>query len=101
MDAIELIRRMHQHRAWVNTNLLTVAGGLSPEQLRKEFPIGQGSVWQSLLHMYGAEYTWLETLLGTEKFVVPGDVPGKLVGNQQGVGGMTQLPDLQQNWANL
>ncbi len=78
MNAVELIRRLHQHRAWVNRNLLAAAAELSDGQLRSPFPIGQGSVWKSLLHLHAAEYVWLEALLGNEAFVVPGDLPGKL-----------------------
>src|SRR5690242_6547717 len=84
MNAVELLQRLHQHRAWVNGNLLTAAANLTNEQLRSEFQIGQGSLWKSLLHLYAAEYVWLETLLGNEAFLVPGDLPGKLPGNQQG-----------------
>src|SRR5262249_30664244 len=65
MNIIELLQRLHQHRAWVNGNLLTAAATLSHEQLRSEFQIGQGSVWKSLVHLYAAEYVWLEALLGT------------------------------------
>lgn len=101
MNAIELVKRLHQHRAWVNGNLLTAAATLSQEQLRAEFQIGQGSILKSLLHLYGAEYVWLETLLGKEEFHVPGDLPGKTVGNQQGEGGVTDLTDLRQKWTEL
>src|SRR6516165_8286575 len=101
MNAVELIQRLHRHRAWVNGNLLTAAAGLSDEQLRSEFPIGQGSVWKSLLHLYAAENVWLEALLGNEAFLVPGDVPGKIPGNQQGKGGITSLDDLRQKWSVL
>jgi len=68
---------------------------------RSPFPIGQGSVWRSLLHLYAAEYVWLEALLGNEESLVPGDVPGKLPGNQEGGGGITGLADLQGRWASL
>src|SRR6516162_8708908 len=101
MSAVELLQRLHQHRAWVNGNLLTAATTLSHEQLRSEFPIGQGSIWKSLLHLYAAEYVWLEALLGNEQFLVPGDLPGKLPGNQQGEGGITDLADLRQKWSDL
>jgi uncharacterized damage-inducible protein DinB len=101
MNAAELLQRLHQHRAWVNSNLLTVAATLSDEQLRSSFPIGQGSVWKSLLHLYAAEYVWLEALHGNEAFLVPGDLPGKLPGNQQGEGGITGLDDLRQKWSSL
>jgi uncharacterized damage-inducible protein DinB len=101
MTAIDVLRRLHQHRAWVNGNLLTAATSLSDEELRSTFPIGQGSVWKSLTHLYAAEHIWLETLLGKEEFLVPGDVPGKIPGNQEAEGGMTRLDDLRQKWSAL
>lgn len=101
MNAVELLQRLQQHRAWVNSNLLTAAANLSDEQLRSPFPIGQGSIWKSLLHLYAAEYVWLEALLGNEQFLVPGDLPGKLPGNQQGEGGVTDLADLRLKWSEL
>ena len=101
MNAVELLERLHQHRAWVNGNLLTAAATLSHEQLRSEFQIGQGSVWKSLVHLYAAEYVWLEALLGDDDPLLPGDVPGQLPGNQQGEGGITGLDDVRQKWSFL
>jgi uncharacterized damage-inducible protein DinB len=101
MNAVELLRRLHQHRAWVNGNLLTAAAALSDGQLQAPFPIGQGSVWKSLLHLYAAEYVWLEALLGNDDPLLQGDLPGKLPGNQQGEGGITGLGDLRQKWSAL
>ena len=101
MNAVELLQRLHQHRAWVNGNLLTAAAALSDGRLRSAFQIGQGSVWKSLLHLYAAENVWLEALLGNEGFLVPGDLPGKIPGNQQGEGGVTGLDDLRQKWSAL
>lgn len=101
MNAVEVIQRLHDHRVWVNHNLLNAATTLSDEQLRMAFPVGQGSVWQSLVHLYAAEFVWLEALLGNEEFVTPGDLPGKLPGNQQGEGGITSLADLRRNWTAL
>jgi uncharacterized damage-inducible protein DinB len=101
MNAVELLQRLHHHRAWVNANLLSVAETLSDEQLRSPYQIGQGCVWKSLTHLYAAEYVWLEALLGNEDSLVPGDVAGKLPGNQQGEGGVTGLDDLRQKWCAL
>lgn len=101
MKAVEPLQRLHQHRAWVNGNLLIAAATLSQEQLRAAFQIGQGSIWKSLLHMYAAEYVWLEALLGNEDFTAPGDLPGRLPGNQQGEGGVTDLTDLRLKWAEV
>jgi uncharacterized damage-inducible protein DinB len=51
--------------------------------------------------MYAAEYVWLETLLGNPEALCPGDVPGKLPGNQLGEGGVQSFDDLRQKWAAL
>jgi uncharacterized damage-inducible protein DinB len=99
--AVNLIQRLHQHRAWVNENLLAAAATLSAEQLRQSFPIGQGSVWMSLLHMYAGEFVWLEALMGNEDTVVRGDLRGKLPGNQLAGGGIATLAELQQEWTEL
>jgi uncharacterized damage-inducible protein DinB len=64
--AVSILQRLHQHRAWANEKLVEAAATLSPEELRGPQGIGQGSVWQSLLHMYAAEYLWLETMHGDE-----------------------------------
>ncbi len=98
---VSLIQRLHQHRAWVNRNLVATASRLSDEQLRQSFKIGQGSIWKSLLHMYGAEFVWLEALLGNENSLVPGDAPGQIPGNQLGEGGATSFNELQTKWSAL
>jgi uncharacterized damage-inducible protein DinB len=101
MNAVLLLQRLHQHRAWVNGNLLAAADKLSEEQVRSPFPIGQGSIWKSLLHLYAAEHVWLEALLGNESFLMPGDLPGKIPGNQQGEGGIADRADLRLKWSAL
>jgi uncharacterized damage-inducible protein DinB len=101
MDALQLIRRLHQHRVWVNAKLLAAVGELDDERRRRSFAIGQGSPWKSLLHLYAAEYVWLEALLGNETGVVPGDLSGKIPGNQEGEGGIQDWDDLKQKWADL
>jgi uncharacterized damage-inducible protein DinB len=101
MNAIQLLHRLHQHRSWVNSNLLAAAATLSEEQLRAPFAIGQGSIWRSLTHLYAAEYVWLEALQGNEEALTPGDVRGQLPGNQQGEGALTELEDLRQKWSAL
>ena len=98
MDAAEVIRRMHAHRAWANRKLLVACDLLSDEQLRQPLTIGQGSLWRSLLHLYAAEFVWLEALLGNEEPLVPGDLPGKLPGNQLGQGGLASYEELKSQW---
>lgn len=101
MQAVDLILRLHQHRGWVNRNLMQAAASLGLEQLKAPFSIGQGSIWKSLLHMYGAEYVWLEALLGTPDVVVPGDLPRMLPGNQQGEGAVASFEEFQRKWLAL
>ncbi len=101
MDAIDVVRRLHEHRAWVNARLLDAADALADEALRRPMAIGQGSVWKSLVHLYAAEYTWLEALGGNEQPVVPGDLPTKLPGNQEAGGGVASLAELRRLWATL
>ena len=101
MNAADLVRRLHQHRAWVNRKLLDAANVLSEENLRKPLPIGQGSIWKSLLHLYAAEYVWIETLSGNEAPLVPGDLAGKIPGNQEGEDAIRALDELAGKWKKL
>ena len=101
MNGVILVQRLHQHRAWVNGNLLQVAEKLGSEELRREFAIGQGSVWKSLLHLYAAEFVWLEALMGNDDPVAPGDLPRQLPGNQLGKGATQSLPELKERWTEL
>ena len=100
-NPVVLIQRLHQHQAWVTENLLNAASRLSEEQLRQSFPIGQGSVWMSLLHLYAAEFVWLEALQGHEDPVVRGDLRGRIPGNQLGEGGVASLDELRREWDEL
>jgi uncharacterized damage-inducible protein DinB len=101
MDAVDLIRRLHEHRAWVNRNLRQAARDLPGAALQRPLAIGQGSLWKTLLHLYGAEYAWLEALTGNEKGVAPGDVADKLPGNQQGKNPIGSLAELESHWSDL
>src|SRR6516165_3967239 len=101
MNAVALIERLHQHRAWVNQSLLEAASSLSDAQLRKPFAIGQGSIWKSLTHLYAAEFVWLGALQGYDDLITRGDVPGKLPGNQEGEGAIQSLAELRAKWSAL
>ena len=101
MNSLDVVNRLHEHRAWANLRLLDAANALDEEVLRRPLAIGQGSVWKSLMHMYSAEYVWLAALGGDQQAVVPGDVPNKLPGNQEAGGGIGTLAELRTNWATL
>lgn len=101
MNAVRLIRRLHQHRMWVEDLLLAAVRPLAAAELHRQFPIGQGSVWRTLTHLAAAEHVWLEALLGDENPVFAGDIRGKLPGNQEGDGAITSLKDLAAIWQTL
>jgi uncharacterized damage-inducible protein DinB len=100
-SAVDVIRRLHEHRAWVNRQLLAAAETLSNDALRAPLQIGQGSVWKSLLHLLAAESVWLQALRGNEQGLFDGDLPDKLPGNQQGEGGIRSLAELGSGWREL
>ena len=101
MNSIKLIHRLHQHRQWSNQQLIAIAERLDEQQLRREFEIGQGSIWRSLTHLYAAEYVWLEALLGNENPLAPGDAAGQLPGNQAGDDAAKSVAELKQRWSEL
>src|SRR5262245_51937258 len=51
--------------------------------------------------MYAAEHVWLEALLGNDDFLRPGDVRGKLPGNQLGEGAIKSFDELRAKWSSL
>lgn len=101
LDANELVLRLHRHRMWVNRRLIEAARTLDTNRLHQPFAIGQGTIWSTLTHLLGAEYVWLETLLGDESPLLPGDAPGKLPGNQEGQPKIQSLDELASKWQEL
>ncbi len=101
MRSTDVIWRLHQHRIWVNRQLLAAARPLATQQLHQEFSIGQGTVWKTLVHLHAAEFVWLEALLGNQDPLLPGDARGFLPGNQKGDGGIASFDELQSNWHSL
>jgi uncharacterized damage-inducible protein DinB len=86
---------------WVSAQLLDASEPLNSEQLCQPMAIGQGSVWRTLTHLLAGEYVWLEALCGNENPLMPGDVPGKLPGNQEGNGAIVSFDELRTRWRVL
>lgn len=101
MTETHSIYRLHNHRRWVNGLLIEGVQRLSDDQLSMRLNIGQGSVWKTLTHMMAAEYIWLETLLGNESPTMPGDLPNRLPGNQQGEDAIRTLEEFVGQWRDL
>lgn len=77
MTAIDIIRRLHEHRRWSISRLVESARSLDQSQLHRSFPIGMGSVWATLVHLHAAEYEWLEAIDGqaSGRMVTADDLP--------------------------
>ncbi len=86
---------------WSNDRLLAAVEAVPAADLRKTLAIGQGTLWRSLMHMYGAEWVWLAALESNENPVLPGDRPDRLPGNQEGEGGVSSLSELREAWAQI
>ena len=82
-------------------HVLEACAVLTDEQFRQPFEIGQGSLWKSLVHMHAAEYVWLEAMRGNPRGLLPGDVAGKLPGNQEGDGAIVSFDELLIRWRSL
>jgi len=101
IDAIQILQRLHEHRWWVNEKLLTICRRLSDDQLRQKFPIGQASIWKSLLHLCAADYVWLEAMSGDDDPLLPGDACDQLPGNQLGENPITDFEELRNRWQDI
>lgn len=71
MSAATLVRRMHEHRLAHRAALLDLCGRLDDASLRREFPIGQGSLWATLAHLYAAERVWIDVIGGETAAPMP------------------------------
>ena len=89
MEAIQILHRLHQYRAWSNRQLLDACRPLSAEQLHAPFEIGQGSVWKSLVHLLAADSLWLDAFEGHPDSRVPCAADFK------------DLEELANRWADL
>ena len=101
MNEIEVVRRLHQHRVWVNHKLIDISDSLSESKLHETFAIGQGSIWKTLTHLFAAEFVWLEAMEGSESPLAPGDRSGMLPGNQAGENAIQSLAELKRQWSEL
>jgi uncharacterized damage-inducible protein DinB len=60
----EQIVSLYEFNAWANHKTLQAAGTLSTEQFVRELGSSFSSVRDTLVHIYGVEWIWLERLLG-------------------------------------
>lgn len=67
----EDIRQLYDYNAWANRRAMEAAAALTPEQFVKPLGSSFGSVRDTLAHIYGAEWIWLERFQGRSPASLP------------------------------
>lgn len=65
------VSKILAYNRWANAKMLEPVGGVSPEEWDREVGGSFGSLHGTLVHLYGAEWVWLERLRGNS----PGSLP--------------------------
>ena len=65
MDADGLLALVRFH-AWANDRILTVAAGLSDEELRRDAVLDRGSAFDTLQHLVDVDWSWREFCTGND-----------------------------------
>lgn len=61
---IDFIRNFYQYNAWANRRILDTAAQISPEQMRAGTLLPFGTVHNTLVHILGAQWLWLNRWQG-------------------------------------
>jgi uncharacterized damage-inducible protein DinB len=67
----EDMRQLYDYNAWANRRTMEAAGALTPEQFTKPLGSSFSSVRDTLAHIYGAEWIWLERFQGRSPASLP------------------------------
>ena len=67
----EEIRQLYDYNAWANRRAMEAAAALTPEQFTKPLGSSFSSVRDTLAHIYGAEWVWLERFQGRSPASLP------------------------------
>ena len=67
----EEMKVLYDYNAWANHRSLDAAGGLTAEQFSKPMGSSFGSVRDTLAHICGAEWVWLERFQGRSPASLP------------------------------
>lgn len=61
---VHYIQQLYDYNSWANTRALGACAALTPEQFLKDLGSSFPSVRDTLAHIYGAEWIWLERWQG-------------------------------------
>ena len=65
------IRQLYEFNAWANRRSLTAVAALTPEQFTRSLGSSFPSVRDTLAHIFGAEWIWLERFQGRSPSALP------------------------------
>jgi uncharacterized damage-inducible protein DinB len=70
---VDVLRNNLNYTAWASGKLLDAAGGLSPQELVRDFATADHNVLGTLVHVYAADRLWLNRVEGNPpaRFMVP------------------------------
>ncbi|HVA95240.1 MAG TPA: DinB family protein [Candidatus Dormibacteraeota bacterium] len=68
----ELLRSLFQYNLWADRRILDACASLTPEQFTRSLGSSFGSVRDTLVHLYGAEWVWNERFQGRSPSSLPG-----------------------------
>lgn len=74
---------LYEYNAWADRRALEAAGALSKEQFNKQMGSSFSSVRDTLSHIYGVEWLWLERFQGRSPSAIPDDAEFADIANLQ------------------
>src|SRR4051812_2344396 len=88
------IRQLFDYTEWANDLAIDAASKLPDEALRRDVGISHKSIFETLLHMGGAEWIWFERWNGRSP-------TGKEAWSLWQCDSCADLPTLREHWGNL
>jgi len=65
------IHNLYAYNRWANDRILSVAGSLSEEELRRDVGGSFGSLWGTLVHIFGVEWLYPQRWNGVSPSALP------------------------------
>ena len=75
MNSQEMLQ-LYEYNAWANRRVLQAASALTPEQFTKPLGSSFSSVRDTLAHILGVEWLWLERFQGRSPSAIPDNAEG-------------------------
>jgi uncharacterized damage-inducible protein DinB len=70
---LEEILELYEYDRWANSRILQAAAALTPEEFTRDLASSFPSVRDTLAHILGAEWLWLQRWLGSSPAALPSD----------------------------